>query len=311
MAKGPKLQSFSRVAAPAQGLAQRFGLIVLLTAAILLVIFGKTHGDSIRNFRVAAVEYIAPVLEVLGTPVTSIRHGLTKIQSILHTSENNLVLREKVKRLSKWQFIARNLENENANLRALLKPAQDVAIQFVSARVISDTSGLFVKSVILNSGGLNGVERGQAVTNGQGLAGRILETGERSARLLLLTDLNSRVPVTLESTRYRAVLAGNNSTHPRLTFLPTNAKVNSGDRIVTSGHAGIFPPGLPVGVVSSIKDGEVLVQPFVDWPRLEYVTILRYRPIPLDDIKRRADRTEYPAASTVFDNNWPTPGADP
>jgi rod shape-determining protein MreC len=104
----------------------------------------------------------------------------------------------------------------------------------------------------------------------------VVEVGRNSSRLLLLTDLNSRVPVIVEASRYRGVLAGDNSDQPKLIFLPTNAKVNVGDRIVTSGHGGVFPPGLAVGVVSSIGDGNIRIEPLVDFSRIEYVSILRY-----------------------------------
>ncbi len=306
MAKGPRLSSLSRIAAPARGAAQRFGLLLLMAAAVALLILGKTHGEAISKLRVMAVEAVAPVLEVLSAPVISARHAITEIEHLWNTGQDNQALREQVARLSKWQIIARNLEQENAGLRALLNPAQDPAPQFISARVIGDTSGLFVQSALLNAGRRDGVEHGQAVTTGQGLAGRVVEAGQRSARLLLLTDLNSRVPVTVEHSRHRAVLAGDNSARPQLIFLPANAKVNPGERVVTSGHAGVFPPGLPVGIVSSTADGEVHVQPYVDWARLEYVTILRYRAVPVGDIDRGNQVTADPAA--IMDAG-PTPGA--
>ncbi|MDP6873846.1 MAG: rod shape-determining protein MreC [Alphaproteobacteria bacterium] len=279
----------SKVAAPARGVAQRFGLLLLMATAVGLLILGKTHGDAIRQLRVMAVEVAAPVLEVLSAPVISARHAIAEIEHFWNTSRDNDALREQVSRLSKWQTIARNLEQENANLRALLKPAHDAAPVFISARVIGDTGGLFVQSALLNAGRRDGVEPGQAVTTGLGLAGRVVEVGRRSSRLLLLTDLNSRVPVMVEHSRHRAVLAGDNSARPRLTFLPANAKINSGDRVVTSGHAGVFPPGLPVGIVSSVTEGEARIQPFVDWARLEYVTVLRYRTLPAGDLTRHDD----------------------
>ena len=300
MAKGPRLSGLSRVAAPARGVAQRFGLLLLMATALALLVLGKTHGDAIRDLRVMAVEGVAPVLEVLSAPVISARHAIGQIEHLWNTERNNRVLREKVARLSKWQSIARNLEQENAGLRALVNPAPDRRPQFISARVIGDTSGLFVQSALLNAGRRDGVERGQAVTTGQGLAGRVVEAGQHSARLLLLTDLNSRVPVLVEHSRHRAVLAGDNSARPRLTVLPANAKVNPGDRVVTSGHAGVFPPGLPVGIVSSVADGEVHIQPFVEWDRLEYVTILRYRAVPPGDIARQNENnTVAPGSPTA------------
>ena len=287
MAKGPRLSRLSRVAAPARGVAQRFGLLLLMAAAVALLVLGRTHGESIRQLRVLAVETVAPLLEVLSAPVISARHAITEVEQFWNTNNENRALREQLARLSKWQTIARNLENENASLRALLNPSHDRPPQFISARVIGDTSGLFVQSALLNAGRRDGVERGQAVTTGDGLAGRVVEAGQHSARLLLLTDLNSRVPVIVEHSRHRAVLAGDNSGRPRLTYLPANAKVSPGDRIVTSGHAGVFPPGLPVGIVSSAAEGDVRIQPYVDWARMEHVAILRYRAIPVDDMTRR------------------------
>jgi rod shape-determining protein MreC len=111
---------------------------------------------------------------------------------------------------------------------------------------------------------------------GEGLVGRVTEVGERSARVLLITDINSYVPVVLESSRDRAALAGDNSERPRLLFLPNNAKPQVGERVTTSGHGGVFPAGLPVGVIVSTGDGGVRVQPFVDLDRLENVRLVEY-----------------------------------
>ena len=146
----------------------------------------------------------------------------------------------------------------------------------VAARVVGDSGGAFVHSVLVNAGGQDGVRKGQAAVNGEGLVGRVAEVGERSARVLLVTDLNSRIPVLLESQRYRAILVGDNSQRPRLLYLSADAKVSPGDRIVTSGHGGVFPPGLAVGVVTLIANGDVRVQPFVDWERLEYVRLIEF-----------------------------------
>ena len=284
MAKGPSLSTLSKVAAPTRGMAQRFGLLFLMTTAGGLLILGNTHEEFIRQMRVMAVEAMAPVLKVMSTPVLSARQAMDELEFFWNTNQENRILRQQVGRLTKWQAIARNLEKENSSLRALLNPAHDPAPIFISARVIGDTGGLFVQSALLNAGRNEGIERGQAVTTGLGLVGRVVEVGKKSSRLLLITDLNSRVPVLVENSRHRAVLAGDNSIQPRLAFLPANAKVNPGDRVITSGHAGVFPPGLSVGIISSVSGGIVRIQPFADWGRLEYVTILRYRALSAEAI---------------------------
>ena len=97
-----------------------------------------------------------------------------------------------------------------------------------------------------------------------------------SARVLLLTDLNSRVPVLVGSNRDRAVLVGDNSAQPDIVYLEDDATVLLGDYVVTSGHGGVFPPGLPVGVVSRVADGIIEVNPFVDWEHLEVVRLVDY-----------------------------------
>jgi rod shape-determining protein MreC len=115
-----------------------------------------------------------------------------------------------------------------------------------------------------------------AAVSGDGLVGGVVEVGGRHARILLITDLNSQIPVVVERTRDPAVLAGDNTRLPRLVYLPQNAQVLAGDRIVTSGHGGVFPPGLPIGVVTSIDEGAIKVMPYVDWNRLEYIRLLDY-----------------------------------
>jgi rod shape-determining protein MreC len=111
---------------------------------------------------------------------------------------------------------------------------------------------------------------------GEGFIGRIIEVGEVSSRVLLITDLNSRIPVMVESTRDRAILAGDNSDEPRLLYLPPAVALSPGDRIVTSGDAGALPPGLPVGTVTAAGEGGARVAPFANWSRIEYVRIIDY-----------------------------------
>ena len=126
-----------------------------------------------------------------------------------------------------------------------------------------------MRSLAVNLGADNGVRDGQAAVGSIGLVGRTVQTGDRSARILLITDLNARIPVVVEETRLRGILAGDNTNRPRLIHLPPDTEVRAGDRIVTSGHGGMFPVGIPVGVVASADDGTVRIEPVEDLTRLE------------------------------------------
>ena len=114
-----------------------------------------------------------------------------------------------------------------------------------------------------------------AVINADGFIGRIVEVGRHAARVLLVTDLNSRIPVQLAATGLRALLSGTNGRRMRLTYVLPNVTVSVGALIVTSGHGGVLPRGIPVGRVDSVNRDIILVRPLVNWNRLTFVR--RYR----------------------------------
>jgi rod shape-determining protein MreC len=188
----------------------------------------------------------------------------------------NEALREENRRLLQWQEAARRLAAENKALRDLDKLVPDQSMTQLSARVIADSGGAFLRNMLVNAGARDGVARGQAALTGEGLVGRVSEVGQRTARILLLTDLNSHIPVMIEGSNERALLDGDNSGRPRLAFLEAKAKLDIGDRIVTSGSGGVFPPGLPVGVIAAIEGGIVRVDPYAELSRLDIVRLVDY-----------------------------------
>ena len=272
-ATGNRLQ---RLAVPVRVVVQRFTFAILIGAAFAIMILGKADTVLIERFRLAITDAAAPVLEVISHPVRGVRAGVQEVNQLWYLRGENARLRDEVARLSSWQAVARRLEGENAIYRGLLRSRSEPQVSFASARVIGDSGGPFVRTLLVNAGSRDGIADGQGVVAEAGLVGRIAAAGHRSSRILLVTDLNSRIPVVIEGSRYRALLAGDNSNFPRLTFLTGSARVSPGDRVVTSGHGGLLPSGVPVGTVAAVDDAAITVQPFVDWDRLEYVRILRF-----------------------------------
>ncbi len=123
----------------------------------------------------------------------------------------------------------------------------DPAPSFVTARVVADAGGVYARAVLLSVGPQPPVKKGEIALDDRGLVGRVTEVGARSARVLLITDLNSRVPVILQGSEARAILVGTNNARPRLMFWPEGSPPAEGERVVTSAEAGAFPAGLPVG----------------------------------------------------------------
>ena len=269
-------RTVSRITAPVKSAAQRFAYMALILGAVGVLVIGRVDAVHMDQLRAQITDAVTPILNVLSQPVDALNQAAGKVRELYAVHEENQQLRIERDRLLQWQAAARKLEAENRTLRGLLNFTAGAQTNFIAARVVADSGGAFAHSLILNAGDLAGVRKGQAAVTGDGLIGRVSGVGRRSSRLLLITDLNSRIPVVIESTRTRAVLAGTNSGRPRLIHLPTGAIIAKGDRVVTSGHGGAFPSGLPIGVVSASTDGIFDVQPYVNRDRLEYVRILDY-----------------------------------
>lgn len=261
---------------PLKVAARRLTLTFLLIAAFGLMLVGKAETVLVENSRAAVSDMMAPVLDALSRPIAAVEGVVDGVRELVYLRQENADLRRENEELQKWRQQNEILEAENANLRSLLNFIPEAAVAQITARVIADEGGAFLRTVMVNTGTRSGLRKGLVAVAGRGLVGRVAEAGDRSARILLLTDLNSRVPVLIESSRHRAVMAGDNSDWPRLIYLAPNAVVSPGDRVVTSGHGGVFPPGIPVGIVSVAADGSLRVKPHVDFTRLEHVRVLDY-----------------------------------
>ena len=265
-----------RFAAPLPGMVQRITFLALIIAAFSLMLIAKADVAMMERLRAQITDSVAPIIDVMSRPVALAHEVIDQVHALVTAYEKNEALRQDKERLLHWQSVARVLEAENKALRAQLNYVPGPQASYVSARVIADTGGAFAHSLLLNIGHQPGVDKGHAVVTGDGLIGRVAGVGGRATRVLLISDLNSRIPVLIEATRTRAILAGNNSNRPRLIHLAPGATVSPGDRVVTSGHGGVFPVGLPVGLVDAVNEGGISVLPFVSRDRLEYVRVLDY-----------------------------------
>lgn len=257
-------------------LAQRFAFVALVLASFMLMLLGKADTLLIERVRVVVQDTAAPVLDVMSRPAASVAQLVNSVREIARIRADNVRLKEENARLMAWQTVARRLDEENRALHAQLHFIPEPSTSFISARVVGDTGGAFVDSMLVNAGTRDGVKKGEAVVAGEAMVGRVAEVGMRFARVLLLTDINSHLPVMLEGSHAKAIMSGENTDRPRLQYLSPNAVLQPGDRVVTSGDGGAFPPGLPVGVVSSVQDGVARVELFVHRYQLEYVSVVDY-----------------------------------
>ncbi|MGN0905297.1 MAG: rod shape-determining protein MreC [Alphaproteobacteria bacterium] len=255
---------------------QRFGLLALVMAAFGLMLLGKADTILVEKGRILFNDIMTPVLSLLSKPAEVLSAVVENVHELASIRRENTRLRQENKDLNLVKLEAERLRKENVYLADLLRYVPPPEAVSISSRVIADTGNSFAQSLIAFVGQKQEIEKGNVVLTGDGLVGRIASVGVNAARILLITDINSRVPVQVEPIDVPAILSGDNTEFPQLISLPNNVKVSVGDRVVTSGMAGVYPAGLPVGVITSVSDGVVKVRPFMNRNRLEIVRIVDY-----------------------------------
>lgn len=255
---------------------QRFSVGALVALTFGLMLLGKADTVFVEKARIVFNEILAPVEAFLAKPAKTVSDLIEGFHSLVFMRRENVKLREENKELIDLRSKAERLRFQNEELSRLLKYVPPPEATFVSAQVIADAGNAFAQSLIAFAGTDEGVSKGDVVLSGEGVVGRIAFAGDEASRVLLLTDINSRIPVRLSPSDIPAILSGDNSEYPQLIFLPRNVKVSVGDKVVTSGTAGVFPSDLPVGTVHSVADGVVKVKLFSNRNRLEIVRIVNY-----------------------------------
>jgi len=247
---------------------------VLVGLGFLIFLFSVISPQSVSGIRMSINDTVAPILGALTKPVVHAADVIRNASGLGDLQAENIRLKQENLRLKEWYQTALLLEAENKSLRDLLNVKIEPHYKTITARTLADNGNAFAKSILISAGAGDGVQKGQAVMAGEGLIGRVTEAGQQSSRVLLITDINSRVPVLVEDTRQHAILAGSNDKTASLLHLPPDSDIKDGVRIITSGHGGMFPHGLVIGRIARDEHGTIQVQPFADFDRLVHVRVL-------------------------------------
>jgi rod shape-determining protein MreC len=233
----------------------QWSLAVFGVFALIVLLLGRAQPGLFDRARAYFTDRSSPVLEAVRAPVNLVSSWAGGVGDLLAVHEENLRLRAENARLRQWQNAALVLEQRLKRYQLLLNAVPDPAVGSVTARVIGRDSRPFLNTLILDAGRRQGVKPGEAVVDPQGMIGRILVVGDHTSWVILLTDLNSRIPVTIEPGNIQAMLAGDNTASPTLDVPDQGVQFKQGQPIVTSGDGGLLPRGLPIGMVW--RDGQV------------------------------------------------------
>jgi len=263
-----------------KGIQQRFSLFILIIFSILLIFLETIDTKPLNKIRsfIKDVVYRTAVVANYPTKIFSGSYNLIEDHFNLYQNYNNLKNEnENLKnKYSKSEF----LELENSQLRKLINEQAQSESNLVSARVMLEEQSPYLNSFVINIGGNKEIKNGMAVLDGKNFIGRIVDVNFFSSRVLLVTDLNSKIPVISEPSGNHAILSGHGNNKPTLEYLSENHKIQEKDKIYTSGKEGIFAPGIPIGEAKVQKD-IIEVQLYSELNEITFVNIN------LDDFKEK------------------------
>lgn len=226
--------------------------LIFIMGALIVAAFSLLKPALLNDIKAVVTDKAAPVIATVQKPVHSSIAFIRNVSGLATLQETNIKLAAENSQLKEWYLRAKSLQAENAELRKLVNLQVDSQTQYVTVQTLFDTSSPFAKSFLVKTTPDLKLQKSAPVVTAEGVVGRVIEVGESTARVLLLTDMNSRIPVMIDSNgdMIQAVVVGQNSNSLKIMHVPYGKNVKEGAHIMTSGLGGIYPKGLPVGVVA-------------------------------------------------------------
>jgi rod shape-determining protein MreC len=250
-------------------------LFVLVFVSVALMVLSRLQHAYIKEVRGQFENLMAPMLSAAVVPLTPVRRLAARVSAYTDLYGELDRLREENQRMKGWEWKARELERKYSQLGRLAHVVEEPGFEHLAARVVADSRGPFVRSVMLGVGRDQGLKPGYPAISADGLVGRVTDAGRSAARVLLLTDINSRIPVFVGRNNVRALMTGDNTPSPKLTYAPTSGGIEVGDEVSTSGVGGLFPRGLRIGTVVE-AGGKLVVVPHAHLDELDYISVLLF-----------------------------------
>ena len=276
--------------------------VVLIALSFSLMFIGKADLVAMRDLRMSSNDFLAPVIDFVSAPIRGVETMVEGIRTVASLRAENVRLQAENDLLQRWRRRAEILESENQQLRSVTGTVSDENRSLITARAVTAPGGSFAHTILIAIGNESGIVAGDPVITSNGLVGIVYEVGRAYARVLMISDINARIPVMLASSSWPGLTIGRNGEYLELAFLPAEARPEVGELVLTSGHGGILPAGLAVGRVDRVDGDNIRVRPAVEFRNLGYVSILIgdtegvdrsdmsqgsfFTPLPIDNDKR-------------------------
>ena len=256
--------------------------VLIFTCLVFIFILWRVDNTRTELIRTKIIGFVSPITMPLNYPIKVIGDFIKYFEVYSSLLEENKDLKRSLQNMAVWKEKALQLEQKNAQLRALnnVKLSDDLA--WVTGEIMADSGSPFYQSGIINIGLKDGIKNGSAAVDGLGLVGRISGVGQNVARVLFLTDISSAIPIKIKRNNQKGLLIGDNSPWPVLEFVEEKALVNIGDRVFTSGDGNVFPSDILIGNILVDGTKKLRVKPVANFESLEFLRILNSRKIITD-----------------------------
>ena len=254
-------------------------IFVCLTLIIILWRVDNTRTELIRT---KIIDFVSPLTIPLNYPIKVVGDLVRYFEIYSSLLEENKELKRDLQNMTGWKEKALQLEQKNAQLRALNNVKLSEDLIWVTGEMMADSGSPFYQSGVINIGSKDGIKNGSAAVDGLGLVGRISGVGQKVARVLFLTDISSAIPIKIKRSNQKGLLIGDNSPWPLLEFVEEKGLINIGDRVFTSGDGNVFPSDILIGTIWIDNKKKLRVKPVANFESLEFLRILNTKKIVVD-----------------------------
>ena len=254
-------------------------IFVCLTLIFILWRVDNTRTELIRT---KIIDFVSPLTIPLNYPIKVVGDLVRYFEIYASLLEENKELKRDLQNMTGWKEKALQLEQKNAQLRALNNVKLSEDLIWVTGEMMADSGSPFYQSGVINIGLKDGIKNGSAAVDGLGLVGRISGVGQKVARVLFLTDISSAIPIKIKRSNQKGLMIGDNSPWPLLEFVEEKGLINIGDRVFTSGDGNVFPSDILIGTILIDNKKKLRVKPVANFESLEFLRILNTKKIVVD-----------------------------
>ena len=270
-----------------KGTQQRFSLLGLISFSIIFLILGSLNFKAIDYTKIVIKEIVYRSSFIVSIPENFVKKNYLIVKDHLNLYEQNKKNQFELENLKSKNLTNKFIILENKRLKSII---DDYLIKSDTqiAKVLSDKKSPFLRSLVINKGSKHNVELGMAILHKDYLIGKVVEVNYLSSRILLLSDINSKIPVLIEPGAIQSILSGTSKEYGKIQYLKKEKEIKNGSVVYTSGSAGLLKAGIPVGTINTEEqellineklNKEIKVYFFSDFTQLRFVEIVSYKKV--------------------------------